>query len=475
MPEGHLGRSLIITGLACLFAAIVPTFAPELLSVAVPTEAVGLAGGAAIAGAAAAGACFGTLPRRYCSRAVLSMVAVIGALAGGWALLVRGYIEMPVVVVCSVLMGLGWTAGLFLWCGHTATRDDLDTPRLVAYGGILGSLIGLGIQYIQGVPAAGISMACAVTCVAVYWIRAGSGGAPDNAALGDATTEASEGRQHGHLVDSLLCGICLGFAVAQLSDPASVAPAYRWMMAGTVGVASMAVLIDSVKTHWISAARLRRWSAPWAAVALFPMPFFGVAGRAVCSALLLLFCLIRLIVGLSQPSAPSAAEGPSFRRTFGSDVATLMAGGLAGSVLRLIAFDGSKAQEAWAIFVSFGLISLIVLYSASTAGDRMERPIREVSDRVPGKVEQDGSAVTPGKGMWRRRCTLVAERYSLSPREEEVLSLLAKGRNTEYIQKELSVSSHTVKAHVYNIYRKLGIHSRHELMDIIEGFDIPPR
>lgn len=46
--------------------------------------------------------------------------------------------------------------------------------------------------------------------------------------------------------------------------------------------------------------------------------------------------------------------------------------------------------------------------------------------------------------------------------------LLAKGRGIEHIQGKLCISGHTVKSHVYNIYRKMDINSREELLDAVE-------
>ena len=51
-------------------------------------------------------------------------------------------------------------------------------------------------------------------------------------------------------------------------------------------------------------------------------------------------------------------------------------------------------------------------------------------------------------------------------------SRLAKGRNADYITEKLIISSHTAKAHIYNIYQKTGVHSRQELMDLVEDTDV---
>jgi len=50
----------------------------------------------------------------------------------------------------------------------------------------------------------------------------------------------------------------------------------------------------------------------------------------------------------------------------------------------------------------------------------------------------------------------------LSPRELEVLRLIAAGKNTKQIAAELVISTGTADRHVANLYRKIGVHSRAE-------------
>lgn len=52
------------------------------------------------------------------------------------------------------------------------------------------------------------------------------------------------------------------------------------------------------------------------------------------------------------------------------------------------------------------------------------------------------------------------ERPALTPREEEVLRLIAQGADNVAIGLELSISPHTVKQYVTNIFEKLGVRSR---------------
>ena len=49
---------------------------------------------------------------------------------------------------------------------------------------------------------------------------------------------------------------------------------------------------------------------------------------------------------------------------------------------------------------------------------------------------------------------------SLTPRETEVLSLIAKGLSNNQVAHILTISRNTVHAHLYSIYSKLGVGTR---------------
>lgn len=52
----------------------------------------------------------------------------------------------------------------------------------------------------------------------------------------------------------------------------------------------------------------------------------------------------------------------------------------------------------------------------------------------------------------------------LTPREQEVLSVLAEGLSNDEIAEKLAISRHTVARHRENLMRKLNLHSRSELV-----------
>ncbi|MEG1494645.1 MAG: helix-turn-helix transcriptional regulator, partial [Gordonibacter sp.] len=59
----------------------------------------------------------------------------------------------------------------------------------------------------------------------------------------------------------------------------------------------------------------------------------------------------------------------------------------------------------------------------------------------------------------------LADDYELSPREKDVFVLLADGNSLKHIADELFISENTVKRHRSNVYLKLMVNSRQELID----------
>ena len=54
---------------------------------------------------------------------------------------------------------------------------------------------------------------------------------------------------------------------------------------------------------------------------------------------------------------------------------------------------------------------------------------------------------------------------TITPREKEVMHLLSTGLTYEKIARQLGVSHQTVKMHLKNIYRKLGVQNKIEALN----------
>jgi DNA-binding NarL/FixJ family response regulator len=63
----------------------------------------------------------------------------------------------------------------------------------------------------------------------------------------------------------------------------------------------------------------------------------------------------------------------------------------------------------------------------------------------------------------------LAESYSLTVREKEILNLLLQGRSGPYIAEDLYLSKSTIKTHIKHIYGKTGVSNRQQLIDLTKA------
>lgn len=65
----------------------------------------------------------------------------------------------------------------------------------------------------------------------------------------------------------------------------------------------------------------------------------------------------------------------------------------------------------------------------------------------------------------------VTERYSLTPREQEILGLMVQGKENEEICNLTFIANNTLKKHILNIYKKLQVNSRIQLFKIVQHLE----
>ena len=80
-------------------------------------------------------------------------------------------------------------------------------------------------------------------------------------------------------------------------------------------------------------------------------------------------------------------------------------------------------------------------------------PASAAADTAPG---QPASRMLPTAGALSADDPI----HQLSPREREILALIAKGDSNKHIARTLDIAETTVKIHVQHILRKLGLTNR---------------
>lgn len=95
------------------------------------------------------------------------------------------------------------------------------------------------------------------------------------------------------------------------------------------------------------------------------------------------------------------------------------------------------------VIIAAALVDLVVLF----------RDLKQTSSPTPEPAPSPVEAI--------------AAQYGLSPRERDVLALIADGKSAKEIGQTLFISEGTVKVHTHNIYQKLNISGRRQVYQLI--------
>ena len=175
-------------------------------------------------------------------------------------------------------------------------------------------------------------------------------------------------------------------------------------------------------------------------------------------------------------------------RRYSRGAALIMAGcalsmGLGCGLFQLL---GETTQVIATCILTVYLAALVVAAAQSgvAAATRAEEVIdaagqpeqQPAAGQAAEAAEAPATAPAPAEAPDRRRvaCDHLIEQYQLSPRESEVLWLLARGYGARYIADRLYISADTVRTHCKRIYEKVGVHTKEELIELIESFEDAP-
>ena len=162
-----------------------------------------------------------------------------------------------------------------------------------------------------------------------------------------------------------------------------------------------------------------------------------------------LFCFVTVF---TQVECASIGADPSQVRTLIVVTSGLYAAGMVVYAL----WRGLRADhEAFVGGEDLGGVLGTKPASPGTASTLEDAPAPDASDALLGEASIEA------------RCDELARSYGLTAREREVLGFLAHGHNGVYIGEELVISPNTVRTHIHNIYRKLDVTSREDILRIV--------
>lgn len=148
-------------------------------------------------------------------------------------------------------------------------------------------------------------------------------------------------------------------------------------------------------------------------------------------------------------------------------------GKLAGGGI-FIQFASAAPTVPW-IALLLGLFIIVV--AALPSREAMRRLLDDPMPQVALMPRSEGGVAAVREGDIQGdaiaiACQEIALDCHLTPRELDVLALLARGRSQPYIRDVLVLSKNTVASYVKQVYAKVGVHSKQELIDLVQNWSV---
>ncbi len=202
--------------------------------------------------------------------------------------------------------------------------------------------------------------------------------------------------------------------------------------------------------------------------ALLLEPVIGLLGagisRTLADTATILFEIFIWVVAVAlvraSHNAPLRAASVRFATVIGHTIGTVVA--VAALTLSL---SFSEAVQTASFALLFVYIILLIVFSRNV-------PNPDQPGESNSSAERAEPPATPATAhdltYWTAPCELLADEHALTPRETEVLIQLAQGRDLAFMENKFVLSRNTVKMHVRNVYAKLGVYSKQEVIDLVD-------
>ena len=351
---------------------------------------------------------------------------------------------------CAVL-SLGW-AGRFV-----GTENEGSTLRLVA-AFAAGAVFFATILALPEIAGVALTALLPLVCVAVLQFAP----APcdiDGSELGHPASGA-----YPAFARAVVSVCLLWFAESLVRalfldvDPVTNSLVYPWLLLGAMILACLVFIPAGM--HRTGPDAVRRLTR----VTMFALAFLMllspiVHGLSLSADLppLMCFCIANLLAWTYLTKSANAYRIAT-AVLFGIGLALAYVGCLAGTFLGGVLTSFFDLDFRAENFIALLCACLVLVSFLFIADERTLTVLLDADDERPK---------TPRR--FRLRVEEVAQRYGLTSKETEVLILAAKGRTNQRIREELGISAGTVNTHLMHIYRKLGVHDRQQMIDMLEG------
>lgn len=433
---------------------------------------------------------------RLCTkkRTLLFFPALI---ATATVLIAAGYAfaSLPMAVLGSIISGVGTALALIEWTSTCLNVENDDDRHFIIAGSVVLSL--LIVLMVASLPSwtalvATLALPIVMACCLLNAQKLLDG--PDTVPPAEtATTMPNALGEDGRLIfeiepdkkaetkDSLkyfvrLLAGCFMLALPAglyqngFSTPASADSANAWsqVIACACLFIALMVLFDFLIARRFGTNIFSRLAVPLMAGGLLILslstPAFSLWAGVFLQTGYYLF-LIYIYTEFGSLALDSRLEP---HRIVALGTCTIDAGLICGFFLVQAVYVLANNWLAWLVAgVAYLLVLGGILILPSLMNDIGSKRKRRVKT-APENTVENGTRADATLSSTANAKLSFAQAYGLSEREEEIMAYLLEGRTLRSIAEKTFLSYNTVKTHVSHIYRKAGVHTRDELIELIE-------
>jgi DNA-binding CsgD family transcriptional regulator len=207
-------------------------------------------------------------------------------------------------------------------------------------------------------------------------------------------------------------------------------------------------------------------------ISLAPFPFLDRVGQMICICFLFVASTVNLILIIDSILETSRFNQISPVWIIGLEGGIFFVGALAVPACTTILIALSAQGLEIMILVLVAASAILQIHINNQAYPLFSMPTLAASEPLGGELLTGDAAAHETLGhvsaFWRERIDRIAVEYRLSNRQKEIMELLIRGWDLSYITTHYHISRSTAKTHISNLYRKMGIHSKQELIDMME-------
>lgn len=384
----------------------------------------------------------------------------------------------------SVFLGAGHGLSFIVWQRLFAAMDFHDACRKIVVASMAGGAAYFAMSLCGSAPLYGAVVAILLAVNAGTLLALGPTPRVREASGADAPSRDNSNQFRGfagsvwrYVVCVAVIGYVNGLArvVCRVDGPDDIL--LNAVLAAGMVVAAMLLLLA-----WETFGQAAQTKTPYTPVLLgvmtgfIALPFFGPSYRlffaGFSSAAFNMVSMFMMFTSIRVAKSRDLDPIATFGLFAGSVYLCVLVGRVVGGLLDVSSGDFSQVLVV-------ALLSLYALALSAAATGKFKAGTGTGSDdpetAPPSGETPGGEAAFDGvrevvvmRDMTAEYCRSLRKRYGLTNRESDVLELILRGQYVPQMAEALCVSENTVRSHCKTLYKKLGVHSRRQLFDLVE-------